>query len=312
MTDHPSEEAEQSTETPPTARTLPDVASPFELALMEKSLGWLRALTRPVFVGDEHIPTDRPLLFVGNHTLAGVVDVPQMFFHLTREHGIFLRSLGEKAHWNVPYWRRLIERFGAVDGNRDNAAALFEAGECVLVFPGGAREAFKRGDQRYQLLWGERIGFARLAVRHGATIVPFAAVGADDVWDVLADQQTMAATPVGEMMRSAGFRDAVVPPLMKGQGPLGLPGIRRQYFAFMPPVSTAHVAGRDDDETAWEIRRQVEARVEQGIDQLLTLRAEDPESDWRVVYGAKLARGMARAAKRIAAEAARMEAREER
>jgi len=242
-----------------------------------------------VFTGEENIPADRPLLFVGNHTLGGIVDVPQLFFRLQREHGIVVRSLGEKAHWKVPAWRTLIERFGAVDGNRENAAALFEAGECVLVFPGGAREAFKRADQRYQLLWGERVGFARLALRHGVTIVPFAAVGADDVFDVVADQGKLMEGIVGEWVREVGMRPEVVPPLLKGQGPLGLPGIRRQYFAFLPPVSTAGWGGRDDDEAARAVREEVEAAVAGGIEDLLALRAEDPDADWKRVAGRKLA-----------------------
>lgn len=275
--------------------TIPQTAGPFELALMARSLSWLRKLTRPVFIGEENIPAQRPLLFVGNHTLGGVVDVPQLFFHLEREHGIFLRFLGEKAHWQIPIWRRFIERFGAVDGHRENAAALFAEGHCVLVFPGGAREAFKRGDQRYQLLWGERVGFARVALRSGVSIVPFAAVGADDVWDVVADQDTVLATPIGDMARELGVRRDVIPPLLKGQGPLGLPGIRRQYFAFMPAIETSSWQGCDHDEAAWAVRRQVEGAVEQGIDRLLTLRDEDPESDWKIVAGRRLARRLVQA-----------------
>jgi len=271
---------------------LPPVGGPFEQQLAWRSLAPLRRLVRPVFVGDEHIPAQRPLLFVGNHTLAGVVDVPQLFFHLQQQHGIIPRSLGEKAHWKIPGWRRLIERFGAVDGSRENADAAMRAGECVLVFPGGAREAFKRGDQRYQLLWGKRLGFARLALRHGALIVPFAAVGADDVWEVLADQDQVLASPLGEVARALGVRKDVVPPVLVGQGPLGLPAIRRQYFAFMPPVVTADWQGREDDEAAWEVRRQVEAGVEQGIERLLALRQEDPEAEAGPIVQEAVARGM--------------------
>ena len=279
---------------PSSPPVLPAVATAAELDLAWASLAWLRALTRPVFVGEEHLPSQRPLLFVGNHTLGGIVDVPQLFFRLQRHHGILVRSLGEKAHWRLPGWRRMLERFGAVDGNRDNAAALFQAGECVLVFPGGAREAFKRADQRYQLLWGERLGFARLALRHGVTVVPFAAVGADDVFDVVADQDRLMQGIVGEWVQEVGIRPEVVPPLLKGQGPLGMPGIRRQYFAFLPPVSTAEWGGRDDDEAAWAVRRQVEAAVQQGIDQLLAMRAADPDADWKRVLGRKAVKGLGR------------------
>jgi hypothetical protein len=36
--------------------------------------------------------------------------------------------------------------------------------QTILVFPSGSREVFKRRGQQYQLLWRERMGFARLAI----------------------------------------------------------------------------------------------------------------------------------------------------
>ena len=62
--------------------------------------------------------------------------------------------------------------------------------QTILVFPGGSREVNKRRGQQYQLLWGQRMGFARLAFEHGYPIVPCAAVGADDMLDVIVDQTT--------------------------------------------------------------------------------------------------------------------------
>ena len=46
--------------------------------------------------------------------------------------------------------------------------------------PGGVREAYKRKGEEYRLFWPERPEFVRAAARFGATIVPFAAVGAED------------------------------------------------------------------------------------------------------------------------------------
>ena len=53
---------------------------------------------------------------------------------------------------------------GMVRGTRDNVRALMRSRQTILVFPGGAREVNKRRGQQYQLLWRERIGFARLAL----------------------------------------------------------------------------------------------------------------------------------------------------
>jgi hypothetical protein len=41
---------------------------------------------------------------------------------------------------------------------------LMRDGASILVFPGGAREAFERRGERYRLIWDGRTGFARLAI----------------------------------------------------------------------------------------------------------------------------------------------------
>ena len=269
---------------------LPPVASEAELELLWRSLGWLRRLTRPVFLDADRIPEERPLLFVGNHTMLGVVDTPQLMLHLLREHGIMLRPLAEKAHFHLPGWRDFIQRIGAVNGDAEHVEALFAAKEAVLVFPGGAREAFKRKNQSYQLLWGQRVGFARLALRHGVTIIPFAAIGADEVWKILADQEAIFQSPLGEVLRGLRIRPDIVPPIIRGSGPLGAPGIKRQYFAFQHPIQTRPWGGRDDDEAAWEVREQVEAAVQAGIERLQAHREADPYADWARAAGKSIGR----------------------
>ena len=75
-----------------------------------------------------------------------------------------------------------------VRGTRANVRALMRDGQNILVFPGGADEVFKARGQEYRLMWKERLGFARLAIEFGYPIVPFAAVGAEEMLHVLADQ----------------------------------------------------------------------------------------------------------------------------
>jgi pimeloyl-ACP methyl ester carboxylesterase len=87
--------------------------------------------------------------------------------------------------------------FGAVPVSGKNLYKLLAAGECVLLFPGGVREAFKRKDEKYALFWPSRPEFVRMAARHGAVIVPFAAVGAEDGFDVVADADDVKAIPFG-------------------------------------------------------------------------------------------------------------------
>ncbi|MGZ3419754.1 MAG: lysophospholipid acyltransferase family protein [Polyangiales bacterium] len=235
-----------------------------DLRIAIKLLEPFAKLVRPLFFGLERVPADRPLLFVGNHTLFGVLDVPFLFAKLWEEHGIFLRALGDHVHFSVPIWGDLLKRFGVVDGTRENCAALMEAGETILVFPGGAREVAKRKGEQNQLLWKDRMGFARMAVQHRCTIVPFAAIGVDDSFEIVADADDFFRTPVGKLAKSLGLREDFVPPLAR---PDPLP--ERFYFRIGEPIAPM------DDPAA--LRDRTRKAIEEGMAALLRFRDQDPK-----------------------------------
>ncbi len=139
----------------------------------------------------------RPTLFVGNHSVFGVLDVLLFADALYRERGISLRMLADRNHFKIPVWQNFVVQTGAVLGSRANCAALMRRGEHVLVFPGGAREVFKHKGEAYRLIWKERFGFVKLAVEHGYTITPYATVGAEEAFDVLLDSADYMKTPAG-------------------------------------------------------------------------------------------------------------------
>ena len=91
---------------------------------------------------------------------------------------------GSSARGTSSSGQNFFRTFGAVPVNARNAYSLLAAKEPVLLFPGGVREAYKKKGEEYQLFWPEKAEFVRLAVRHGATIVPFSAVGCDDAFEV--------------------------------------------------------------------------------------------------------------------------------
>lgn len=232
-------------------------------------------ITRPVFVGLENVPADGPFMLVGNHQLLGMQDLPSLVRELEVRRGVRVRGMADHAHFAVPGWRTLLTRAGAVPGTRENCAALLAAGEPVLVFPGGAREVYKRRGQEYQLLWGERTGFARMAIAAGVPIVPFAAVGAEDRFDVLLDLDHPVAAPARAIARRVG-RDDVGTVLVKGSTLGVLPGAGRLYFKFAAPVATTTWSGRAADADARsECRDRVKADIETAIADLLALRAGD-------------------------------------
>jgi 1-acyl-sn-glycerol-3-phosphate acyltransferase len=231
-------------------------------------------VTAPEVVGIDRVP-DRGALFVGNHTIFGFLDLPFMMSELWKRRGVVLRGLGDHGHYALPVWRDLLEMCGMVRGTRDNVRALMREGEPVLVFPGGSGEVFKRRGQKYELLWKERLGFARLAIEFGYPIVPFAAVGAEEMYDVVADESMPGLQQVSALMKR--LVGVPLPPLARGAGPTLLPRPERLYFSFGEPIETARFEGRSDDEAARALRDEVKAAVAAGIDELQELRSEDPK-----------------------------------
>ncbi|HUJ34858.1 MAG TPA: lysophospholipid acyltransferase family protein [Solirubrobacteraceae bacterium] len=234
----------------------------------------LERIIEPKVYGVERIP-ERGALFVGNHTLFGLVDVPFMTAQLWRRRGIRLRGLGDHAHYRVPVWRNLLEHSGMVRGTRENARALMRDGQHVLVFPGGTNEVFHGRGQEYRLLWKERVGFARLAIEFGYPIVPFAGVGVEEMFDIVADERTPGLAQLNPIVRR--LVGLPLPPIAHGIGPTLIPRPERLYFWFGDPIDTVRFDGRaDDDDAARRLRDEVRGAVRSGIEFLLAERAAAP------------------------------------
>ena len=253
---------------------LPELPSERSLDRMVSLLAPLQRICQPKIHGLENLPTEGCLL-VGNHTIYGFLDLPFMMAEVWNRRRLVIRGLGEHAHYAVPVWRDLLAACGMVRGTRDNVRALMGDRQTILVFPGGAREVNKRRGQQYQLLWRERIGFARLAIEQGYPVVPFAAVGADDMLDVVVDRNT----PIYGQL--AGLYEKLLgipaPPVVRGVGPTPIPRLERLYFWFGEPVDSARFGSRfDDTEAARALRDQVRQAILVGIQSLRDERDQDP------------------------------------
>lgn len=240
------------------------------LRLMEP----LRKLINPKVYGIDNVPARRALL-VGNHTVMGMLDSPLMCAELW-ERGVIVRSLGDHAHFKIPMWRDVLAACGVVDGTRAITSELMRRGEVILVYPGGGREVAKRKGEKYQLIWKERMGFARLAIEHGYTIVPFAAVGAEEAVDIVLDGDNPLLAPSRLFAEKIlGNKEAM--PIMRGIGLTPVPRPERQYYWFGEPITTESIQGRqDDDAVVRAVREQTKAAVESGMEFLLAERENDP------------------------------------
>jgi len=246
-----------------------------------RALRWYFA---PEYLHLDRADPARPTLFVGNHSVFGVLDVLLFADGLYRERGISLRMLADRNHFKVPLWRDFVEQTGAVLGTRANCAALMRRGEHILVFPGGAREVFKHKGEAYRLIWKDRYGFVQLAVEHGYSITPYATVGAEEAFDVLLDSSDYMATPLGRYLRQSGIADRYLrggeefPPVVRGLGLTALPRPERLYFSIGKPIETARYEGKAGDPA---LLRRLRERVRRALERLIAELQEHRARDTR-------------------------------
>ncbi len=244
----------------------------------------LRAYFSPKYYGLDHVSADRPTLFVANHTIYGLIDTALLAAELVLNKGIRFRGLADTLHFTVPGWSDFLRRGGAVIGTRENCDRLMEAGQHVLVFPGGGREVTRRRGEAYKLIWKNRTGFIRLALKHGYTITPVAQVGVEDAYDVIIDADDIMASPLGTLLKRTGIAKKymrngdMIFPLARGLGLTMLPRPERLYFSFGRPIDTSPYAHSEDSEALrLELRAKVARAVNDEIRKLLHIREQDTD-----------------------------------
>ena len=242
----------------------------------------------PTLLGAENVDPNRPGLFVGNHAIFGVIDSPLFASELYSRTGVYPRSLGDHFHFDVPGWGDLLIRYGAVPGTRENCSRLMQAGQHVLVFPGGAREVAKRRSEINRLTWKNRTGFARMAIEHGYDIIPFASVGCDESYTILFDGDDFQNSRAGRWLLKRPRLNNLLRggdtfmPLVRGLGPTLLPRPEPFWFMIGKPIPTGEYAGREDDRDAlWDLRNKAAASIETMIGELKQRRAAEELPGWR-------------------------------
>lgn len=258
--------------TPPPAKT------------MGRLLAIHRLWHRPWMTGLDNIDPQRPTLFVGNHTIYGMLDVPLLGYEIYQRKGVYIRGLADRMHYKIPVWRDIFKWIGSVVGTRENCSALMQSGAHIMVFPGGSREVAKRKGEAYQLIWKDRTGFARMAVEHGYRIIPFAAVGAEDCYDILIDSNDIMGSGLVKWLKTTALGSKFVGdgeqlfPLSRGLGLSMIPRPERFYYSFGEPIETAPFQGESDDPAVLaEVRDAVKESIETQLTALRKVQAKDPQ-----------------------------------
>jgi 1-acyl-sn-glycerol-3-phosphate acyltransferase len=205
---------------------------------------------------------------VANHTFGW--DVAFAMGEIRKRTGRTVWALGEHLWWKVPVLRRIAAGLGTVDGTPENVDQLLGAEELVVVLPGGLRESLKPRELRYRLLWGHRYGFIRAAIRNRTPICPLAALGSDELFDLVGDAQARGERWLGRF---------AIPLPLPTRLRLLPKGVSLRYVVGQAITLPAEPAQAEDPEVLRHCRYLVESALQGLIDGELARRPADARPD---------------------------------
>lgn len=162
--------------------------------------------------GLERIP-DRPCLLVGNHSALGVADVLCMLGAWSARFGVRRRCVGmmQDLFVRMPVVGWMARSFGAVYASPASARDAFARGHDVICFPGGDIDACRPVTAAREVWFGDRRGYARLALSAGVPVVPIATIGSHYSFVVLP-----GAAAIARVARALGAKRSRAFPITLG------------------------------------------------------------------------------------------------
>ena len=219
--------------------------SPEQLDNYQPIRNLIDAWFRISFEGLEHIPSSGRALLVGNHGRTGLDAF--VFAAVASEHlGRPVRPLTDKLFFRFPGLRDFIAACGGVPGTRENASRLLTEDNLVVVYPGGNDEVMKPAFEAYQLSWGDRTGFVKVARSTNAPIIPVAGIGVEELYQNMPGFDSWEMSPLGRWLEDViGRRYRGLPPIA-GIGPL--PNPVKLTFIMGEPIPTTDLHPTDEAE----------------------------------------------------------------
>jgi 1-acyl-sn-glycerol-3-phosphate acyltransferase len=225
---------------------------------------WWRVEPRQI----ERVPATGGAVLVANHGGALPWDALVLRLALLRDHPAHreVRPLLDEAPFRSAVVGKVAARLGAVPASPENARRLLAQGSLVAVFPEGSRAGEKPWAERYRLQSFGRGGFAKVALRAGAPIVPCAVLGSEE--------STAPLSRPGWLGKLLGLPLlAATPGLPLGPAAL-LPLPARWSIRFGEPIPTAGLGAdkASDPETVSALAERTRAAVQRMLDEDLAAR----------------------------------------
>lgn len=101
--------------------------------------------------------------------------------------GITPSLLTLNSNFRIPFYRDVIMALGIASVSRKSCEHILSsgAGRSIAIVVGGAAESLNARPGTADLVLRKRLGFIRLAIKHGASLVPVFSFGENEVYDQL-------------------------------------------------------------------------------------------------------------------------------
>ncbi|XP_003742511.1 transmembrane protein 68 [Galendromus occidentalis] len=120
--------------------------------------------------GLENIPSTGPALIIYYH---GAIPIDYYYMvagiHMYKKR--LMRGVGDRFLQSLPGFRLLLEVFKVTPGSVQSCVEVLRDGNILGISPGGSFEALF-GTHKYQILWRNRCGFAKVAQEAKVPIIP--------------------------------------------------------------------------------------------------------------------------------------------
>jgi 1-acyl-sn-glycerol-3-phosphate acyltransferase len=212
--------------------------------------------------GMAHVPSKKPVLFVGNHSGSLPYDATMLKVALEKEHPqkLKLRFMVEDFLFHFPFLGSLMNRFGGVRACQDNAQSLLQSKNPVLVFPEGVKGLGKLYADKYKLARFGRGGFIKLCLRTKSQILPVAFIGPEEIHPMIYKETFLA--------HIFGIPYLPVTPTFPWLGPVGLVPLPTKWtIHILPPVdfSQYDASAEKDRVLVYKLAKQVKEVIQDTI-----------------------------------------------
>lgn len=120
----------------------------------------------------ENIEKGVPNLLIYYHG-AIPIDLYYLSGYITLYHNKLMYNVADNFLFNIPGWSPILNFLNIIKGTVDQCSDILNTKDnnILCISPGGVFEA-QFGDENYELMWRNRVGFAKIALKSKVNVIP--------------------------------------------------------------------------------------------------------------------------------------------